>query len=625
MRNELISRSGAVTRTIFPGLVPNWPNRRMANGLGTLEARIWNRVRSFSTSASSSGAQGIRKRPPTLAYDVDEVPPASLTFALASQHVLAMSVGWIYVLVAVNAMGGSSADAQSVLRMSMIATGITTILQAHSGLLGSGYLCPASCSLSYLAPTILAGRMGGFPLLFGMTAFSGVFTAILSRFLRGLRVLFPPDVTGLTVATAGIQLVSIGCPKLLGRTASHPEASLLRSIVGVATLIAMIAPSVWGKGKLKLFPIFIGLGVGHLLALATGILSWPMVRAQWVWPFLGFPHRVSGGIAFRASLLVPFMVIGIAAVLKTVGDLTLCQKMNDAEWKRTDMKSVSGGVMANSLGTILSGALGGFAQNNASSSLSLELATGATSRAIALPAGLIMIALAFLPGPAGTFSLMPDPVMGALLVYSTCFLLLAGLQLMTSRMLDARRIFGVGIALVFGLSVEVAPELYRNVPELVRPLFASSTAIATLIAVALNLLFRIGLAKESTLNLRPGEDNLDEITRFMDEQGAAWGMRREVVTRATDAIYEFVSNAGVLDLQSPTTKIVAHFDELRLDVEIEYEGSPIALTNTLPTVEELASGSGVASLSRYLIRASADQVRVKKANGYSVLCLHFEH
>jgi hypothetical protein len=42
-------------------------------------------------------------------------------------------------------------------------------------------------------------------------------------------------------------------------------------------------------------------------------------------------------------------------------------------------------------------------------------------------------------------------------------------------------------------------------------------------------------------------------------------------------------------------------------------------------VEELASGSGVASLSRYLIRASADQVRVKKANGYSVLCLHFEH
>jgi NCS2 family nucleobase:cation symporter-2 len=238
---------------------------------------------------------------------------------------------------------------------------------------------------------------------------------------------------------------------------------------------------------------------------------------------------------------------------------------------------------------------------------------------------LIITALAFVPGLAGTFSVMPDPVMGALLIYSTCFLLLAGLQLMTARMLDARRIFGVGIALVFGLSVEVAPELYRNVPESVRPIFASSTALATLIAVALNLLFRIGLAKESTLEVRQGEDNLDEISRFMDEQGAAWGMRQEVVTRATDAIYEFVTNAGILDLRSPAMKVVAHFNELRLDVEIEYEGPPILLTQTLPTVEELASGSGVADLSRYLIQQSADQVRVKKTNENCILCLHFEH
>jgi xanthine permease XanP len=441
-----------------------------------------------------------------LAYDVDETPPLPLNLGLAFQYVLAMSVGWIYVMVAVDAMAQTSAAAQSLLRMSIIASGVTTILQARGGLIGSGYLCPATCSLTYLAPTILAGRLGGFPLLFGMTALNGVFTAVLSRFIRGLRMLFPPDVTGLIVSIVGIQLVAIGCPKLLGRSPGHDNASPQATIVGLVTLLAMVAPRIWSKGKLKLFPILVGLVVGHATAFAMGMLSWSTVRAQWSsQPLLSFPHRLPGGLAFQSSLLIPFLVIGLAATLKTVGDLTLCQKMNDAEWKRTDMESVSGGMMANSVGTVFSGLLGGFAQNDASSSLGVELATGVTSRSVALPAGLILITLAFVPGLAATFSIMPTPVMGALLIYSTCFLMLGGLQVMTARMLDSRRIFAVGIALVFGLSVEIAPELYRGVPELIRPVFASSTALATIIAVALSLLFRIGLAKQGTVQLEYGK------------------------------------------------------------------------------------------------------------------------
>src|SRR5262249_17798313 len=309
----------------------------------------------------------------------------------------------------------------------------------------------------------------------------------------------------------------------------------------------------------------VGLLVGHIMAFSTGMLSWSQVSAVWMThPWLSLPQRLPGGLAFQPSLLIPFVVIGVAATLKTVGDLTLCQKMNDAEWKRTDMESVSGGVMANSLGTVLSGLLGGFPQNNASSCLGIELATGVTSRSIALPAGLIVIGLAFVPGLAGTFAVMPAPIMGALLLYSTLFLILGGLQVMTARMLDARRIFAIGIALVFGLSVEIAPELYRGVPELLRPIFASSTALATVIAVALSLLFRIGLAKQGTIELVSGKNTLDEISRFMEEHGAAWGMRREVISRATDAIYEFVTNSGNLNLHSPVISVAAQFDEFRL-------------------------------------------------------------
>jgi NCS2 family nucleobase:cation symporter-2 len=566
-----------------------------------------------------------RKRPGILTYDVDEVPPAPLTAALAFQQVLAMSIGWIYVIVAVDSIGGSRIDAQNLLRMSMLASGIATILQARGGLLGSGYLCPASCSLTYLAPTILAGRMGGFPLIFGMTAINGLFTAGLSRFLRFLRILFPPDVTGLIVSIVGIQLVAIGCPKLLGRSSDHPGASPEAALLGLITLVAMVAPTIWSKGKLKLFPVFIGLAVGYIAAILMGMLSWADIQAQWAQPLIGIPHRAAFGIAFRPSLLIPFFVIGIAATLKTVGDVTLCQKMNDSDWERTDLKSASGGVMANSLGTIFSGLLGGVAQNNASSCLGLELATGVTSRAIALPAGLIVIALAFIPGLAATFAIMPAPLMGALLIYSTCFLLLGGLQVMTARMLDARRIFAVGIALAFGLSVEIAPELYRNVPELLQPVFASSTALATVIAVALGLLFRLGLQKTSSIQLHAGENNLDTISRFMEEQGAAWGMRQVVVSRATDAIYEFITNSGNLQLRSDLFTVTSQFDEFHLDVEIEYDGPPIELSDRMPTMEEIANGTGVAMMAQYIIRASADHVRIKPRGTHSTVMLHFEH
>lgn len=568
---------------------------------------------------------GSRKRPATLAYAVDEAPPWPIRLTLAFQHVLAMSVGWIYVVVAVNAIGGTPTQTESLIRMSMIASGITTILQAGRGLIGSGYLCPASCSLTYLAPSILAARTGGLSLLFGMTTVSGVFTALLSRVIRRLRWAFPPDVTGLIVAIVGMQLVTLGVPRFLGYSSTGSVAPPGSAWVGIITLVVMAAFTVWGHGKLKLFPMVIALVTGFITSLLFGIITWSQLRAQIAQPLLGIPHRAVSGMSLDYALLVPFVLMGLAASMKTVGDLTLCQKMNDAEWKRTDMKSVSGGVLANSIGTFISGFLGGMAQNSASASLGLSFATATTSRAILLPTGVIAISLAFFPSLAAVFSSMPVPVMGAVLVYSACFLVLGGLQVLTTRMLDARRILAVGIALVFGLSVEITPQLYVGVPELLRPIFASSTAFATVLVVVLNLVFRIGVKKKSSFELIPAQDNLDKITAFMDEHGSAWGMRRDVVSRAIDAIYEFVTNASNLQLRSPSVRVAAEFDEYRLDVEISYEGLPIELADEPPSAEAIASGEGIPALSGYMIRQYSDRVKIRQDGATCAVYLHFEH
>jgi xanthine permease XanP len=566
----------------------------------------------------------VRKRPTNLVYDVDDVPPMAVQIAASFQHLFVISVGWIYVLLVVSAIGGTSAEAQSLIRMSMIASGIATIVQARRGV-GNGYLSPLTCSLTYLPPVILAGLAGGYSLMFGMVLVAGAAGMLFSRVVHRLRVLFPPEATGLMVAMSGLQLVALGCPRFLGYSKVTAVADSRELLIGVVTLFAMIIPTLWVRSKLHLFPMLVGVAAGYVTASALGEFHLAQLLAQMPSGFVSVPHRAAGGLSFRFALLPAFLIAALTASLKTVGDTTLCQKANDSAWKRTDMNSVSGGVFANGLGNAISGLLGGIGQNTTSSSIGIALATGTTSRAIAFPLGLLVIGLAFFPMLATLVAFMPGPAVGAVLIYSACFIILGGLELLASRLLDARRIFAVGISLIFGLSVEVVPNLYATVPSFLKPIFSSSTSVATVLVVLLSLLFRIGLKKQQSLELQTGREHLYAITQFMEDQGSAWGMRKEVVTRATDAANEVINNVELLPLGSDIITLRTTWDELRLDLEVEYAGPAIELATSLPELREMGTPAGVAQVAGYIIRQYSDRVRIHEKNGICRVQLHFNH
>ena len=567
------------------------------------------------------------KRPPQLIYSIEELPPIADALVLGLQHVFVMSVGWVFVVVLVAGIGGTPAQAQSIIRISMIASGIATILQARANSkIGSGYLCPFSCGPAYLSASILAGKTGGLPLIFGLTATAGLFEGVLSRLLQYLRVLFPPEVTGLVVSMVGIELVGLGCPRFLGYAGGQIDKRA--TIIACLTLAAMIGPTVWGKGRLRLYPILLGLATGYTASAALGVLSSNEARIAFAAPLLSLPARVDGGgFAFSSSLLLPFLIAGLCSTLKSTGDLTLCQKTNDANWKRTNMKSVSGGILAGAICTTLAGLGGGVGQSTFSSNVGLTVATGATSRVIALPTGLFVIALAFCPKLAAAFSIMPVPVMGAVLVYVACFMIVGGLQVITSRMLDIRRTFAVGIALIFGLSVEMVPGLFSHVPSALAPVFSSALSLTTVLVVGLNLLFRIGVAKYRRAELIPdGRGNLYEISQLLLQQGAAWGMRTEVAMHATDAIHEFMIALQQRDVATPV-RLELCFDEFNLEADIYYEGEPIELPNTPPSMEVFGSSPGSAAgiIASYLVCQFADRVSIRSADGHCHVHLHFEH
>ena len=104
----------------------------------------------------------MAKKPAGLIYGVDDKPPLTAAALLGLQHVSVMSVGWIFVVVIIIGIGGTQEEVTNVLRMSMIASGIATILQSlPNSPVGSGCFCPISSGPAYISASILAGKVGG--------------------------------------------------------------------------------------------------------------------------------------------------------------------------------------------------------------------------------------------------------------------------------------------------------------------------------------------------------------------------------------------------------------------------------------------------------------------------------
>ena len=340
-----------------------------------------------------------------------------------------------------------------------------------------------------------------------------------------------------------------------------------------------------------------------------------------VWnPFLHHP-----GWAFDSALILPMTIAVLCSSLKSVGDLSTCQKINDTEWKRPDLKNVQRGILADAVGCFFAGILGGFGQSTSSSNVGLSIATGVTSRVLAWSTGLILIGLAFFPRLSGIFAIMPPPVVGATLFFAVTFMIVAGLQIMMSRMLDGRKTFVIGLSMIIGLSVDMLPEAFLALPSWLHAIFSSSLSAATISALLLNLIFRIGIKFKASLRIAPASRYGHAIAAFMDRQGGIWAARPEVVNKAAAATVEYVEATGGPDVLGAPLHITASFDEYNFDIVITHPGEPPVFGTGVPAPEEILDTDGVRRMSTFLVQAWADEVIVKSANGETRTRLHFVH
>ncbi len=246
-------------------------------------------------------------------------------------------------------------------------------------------------------------------------------------------------------------------------------------------------------------------------------------------------------------------------------------------------------------------------------------------------AGVLLIPVALLPQLTTFMIQMPQPIVGAILIYTAAFMLVSGTELILSRLLDARRRATVGLSIVAGAATFMVPEIAQGVSPTLSIILGSGLMVGTLSAMLLNLVFRIGVARSAELLLDAPQPQ-QQATRFLEDQGARWGARREVILRAGIAVgeaLEALHRAGVI---AGPARLGVRFDDYWLNLQLLYPGQPIRLATApanlkavLDAEDDQAFDEAMAAVSGWLIRSLADRVESAEAGGQGALRLTFEH
>lgn len=165
-------------------------------------------------------------------------------------------------------------------------------------------------SFAFIAPIIKATELYGLPgTLCGLVAVGAVY-GIMSALVRFRGVgfisrLFPPVVVGPVIMLIGLSLASTGVDMAKGNW-----------LLAIVALLTTVVVTLFAKGLLKLIPIFAGIVVGYIVAVATGNVDFqPVLDAPW----FALPAFVRPEFCWEAII---FMVpVAIAPVIEHIGDV----------------------------------------------------------------------------------------------------------------------------------------------------------------------------------------------------------------------------------------------------------------------------------------------------------------
>src|SRR5215831_7906316 len=549
------------------------------------------------------------ERPKELIYALEETPPVLEQLAIAFQHASAICPYLVMVALVAGAAKLPHDAARNALALALVAVAFATVLQSlRFGWLGSGYLCPPVVSAIYLPASIAAAATFGFPTVCGMVIFAGVCECFVAGFVYQLRKLFPAVVSGVVIIAVGIELGKIALGVLFQSEAIHELRTTESFVTALGVLVTMTSLAIWARGLPKLLCVLIGILVGYAVAALLGLFPKNFAFQLSESPFFALPDPGFLSYGFEPSFVIPFAVAGLASGLRAVGVLTTCQQMNDAAWRRPDMKNIRAGVMADGVGCVVGGAMGTPGMSASPSLVGIEKTTGAASRVIAWSIAGWLLVLSCLPKFSSLIVNMPPPVMAAALFFNGALMFVAGIQIVVSRPITLRASLIIGLSLLSALSVLFFPDFYKSLPPWTHQFTASEITVAVIVAVALNALFLLGAWHYSQLRLGDNGTPLTpaSFNDFFGKQAAEWKIPADDVQRVREVVDQAIEHVAASAQGRMYIRIGS--DTFDITVTLTYTGNLPNLPDARPKRDLVEEQSFVSGLTGYLSGLHADRI-----------------
>ena len=272
-----------------------------------------------------------------LLFQFHGTPPIGTSISLALQHLVAMIVGCVTPpLIIAGAVGLSQSDQVLLIQASLVMSAVCTLLQLFpiSRYFGSGLPVILGVSFAYVpSMQAIASSGGGVGAIAGAMIVGGIVAILVGVFVKKIRLLFPPVITGTVVFTIGLSLYPTAINYMAGGTSNTAEAiaasgaseSLIYGswqnwLVAALTLAAVIILNHFGKGLCKLASILIGMLFGYVVAAVFfGMVSFADVgEAAW----FSLPKFMHFGVTFDPASCIAIGLLFAINSIQAIGDFT---------------------------------------------------------------------------------------------------------------------------------------------------------------------------------------------------------------------------------------------------------------------------------------------------------------
>ena len=446
-----------------------------------------------TTDKTSQTTQANSTKPNGLIYGLNDRPPLRETFFAALQHLLAIFVAIITPpLIIANAIQLDQETTSFLVSMSLMVSGVATFIQCRRlGKIGCGLLCIQGTSFSFIGPIITAGLAGGLPAIFGATVAGSVVEMFVSRILKYARRIITPLVSGIVVTLIGMSLIKVGIISCGGGDASAPDFGSLQNIgIALMVLVLIIIFNRSSNRFLRMGSIVIGLIVGYAVSWWLGMVDFSSIQS---YAGINYPQPFKYGLSFDFSSILGLGLVYLITSIEAYGDITANSLFSGEPVEgETFIKRAEGGILADGFNSMIAGLFFSsfpnsiFAQNNGMIQL-----TGVASRYVGYFIAALLIILGVFPAIGNVFSLMPAPVLGGatLLMFGT--VAAAGIRIISSQTINRKATLVMAISFAMGLSVEMVPDILKQLPDSLQSIFSSGITTGGLTAIITNMVIRI--------------------------------------------------------------------------------------------------------------------------------------